>query len=335
MNNEMNGCPLVTMISVFYNRGYCVNESVQSMIDQTYPNLEIILVDDESVDNTLEKLQNFESDPRVKVITHKNMGFTKSIKKAVEKIANGEFIAIHGSGDISYPERIDSQVRAILKDENIAVCATANNNIKAADSTVLDNHIFAAKVIEKKHFYFAVPFTHGAAMFSKEKYSLIGGYDERFKLCQDWDLWLRFIDVGLDIAYIPDLLYSRYERERSVSNSSDMNGFMHIEAITKIHQKAQDRDEVLDSLINVHVSKVDPETIKRFRKARSFQVIRLYLSDLENDYNRAVHALKDYGGMALLPYFLMTLMRFLVCLGMKKENILSFIRSIKSKKSFK
>jgi len=331
----MNDYPLVTMISVFYNRGYCVNESVQSMIDQKYPNLEIILVDDESIDNTLEELKNFESDPRVKVVTHKNMGFTKSIKKAVEKIANGEFIAIHGSGDISHPERIEKQVRSMLNDKNIAVCGAANNNIKAADSTVLDSHIFTAKVIEKNHFYFAVPFTHGAAMFSKDKYNLIGGYDERFNLCQDWDLWLRFIDAGLDIVYISDLLYSRYEREQSVSNSSDMKGFMHIEAITKIHQKAQDRDEVLDSLINVHVSKVDPETIKRFRKVRSFQVIRLYLSNLVNDYNRAVHVLKGYGGMTLLPYFLITLIKFLVGLGVKKERILSFLRGIKNKNSFK
>ena len=100
--------PLVSIITVYYNREQYIKESIQSLLEQTYKNTEIIIVDDGSNDETLNILNKF-TDNRIRIISHGNMGFVKSIKKAID-ISKGKYIAIHGSVDISHANRIERQV---------------------------------------------------------------------------------------------------------------------------------------------------------------------------------------------------------------------------------
>lgn len=182
--NDMSKEPLVTMITVFYNRGYCVSSSVQSMIDQDYKNLELILVDDGSTDNTLLELRKFESDG-VKVITHDNIGFTKSIKRAIEEISLGELIAIHGSGDISVNSRINEQVLCFKSDETLALFGCQSVNVQESSNAIIDIQDFPRTKVSASDFVHAPPFTHGCAMFKKDISVQVGGYNERFTYCQD------------------------------------------------------------------------------------------------------------------------------------------------------
>ena len=104
--------PLVTAITVFYNREAHVAQSVESLLAQDYPNLEILLVDDGSKDGTLDALQAYESDLRVSVISGRNQGLVGALRAAIAQ-AQGSLIAIHGSGDISLPNRLSRQVEAL------------------------------------------------------------------------------------------------------------------------------------------------------------------------------------------------------------------------------
>ncbi len=155
-----NDLPLVSMISIFYNRAYCVAESVQSMVDQNYPNLEIILVDDGSTDNTLEELNKFKSS-RVKIISHTNRGFTRSIRETIGSAAHGEYIAIHGSGDYSFPERVARQVAHLRENDAVAACGVSREildeqtgrvktkrldvKIKKGELKALENHVLSRR----------------------------------------------------------------------------------------------------------------------------------------------------------------------------------------------
>ena len=120
--------PLVSVISAYYNREDHVEESIQSLLDQTYENLEIIThVDDGSTDNTLERLRRFD-DPRLKIVTHENCGLVLSFIKAIE-MSSGEYIAIHGSGDLSLPRRIEKQAALLQEKEKVGVVGCYVNNI--------------------------------------------------------------------------------------------------------------------------------------------------------------------------------------------------------------
>lgn len=211
--------PLVTMVSVFYNRAYCANKSVQSMVDQTYPNLEIILVDDCSTDDTLQELRKFEGE-RVTVITHENMGFTKSIIGAIKNHSKGELIAIHGSGDISFPDRVMKQVEymGLNPDTGAVACGcevysekSKESHYVARDFTIEKNQLL------KRH---SNIFSQGEVMMRRSAYSKVGGYRPEFVYAQDYDLWLRINEVS-NVARFSEILYLEFGRLDGVRNSID------------------------------------------------------------------------------------------------------------------
>lgn len=214
---EKDKTPLVSMVSVFYNRAYCLDKSVSSMLDQTYPNMEIILIDDGSTDNTLEELNKFKSYPRVKVISHENLGFTNSIKKAVEEVSSGELIAVHGSGDVSFPNRILKQVEFLNSNLDVGIVGCGCEIF--SEKTNESHFAIRPFKLEKGQFLQRGTnmFSHGEVMMRKENYTLAGGYRPHFNLAQDFDLWLR-INETTGVARFSEILYLEFGRADGVRN---------------------------------------------------------------------------------------------------------------------
>jgi len=209
----MTGLPLVSVVSAFYNRGDRVAESVGSILAQTYPNLEVVIVDDGSRDDTLAQLQAL-NDPRLRIITRENRGFVASINEAV-RASRGEIVAIHGSGDLSLPDRIARQAQALIDDATIGVvgCWVENDETGAEGSRLFQapgGLPFHTTLLKRNLF------THGEAMFRRSLYDRVGGYREFFRFAQDRDLWLR-ISRFAEYAIVPEVLYRRYKPEGGVS----------------------------------------------------------------------------------------------------------------------
>lgn len=208
---------LVSIVSIFHNREEAVKESIQSLLNQTYENIEFIIIDDGSTDSTLEKLTSF-NDPRLKVITHTNRGLTNSLVKAIE-LARGEFIAIHGSGDISLPTRIEKQVNILIREANIGVVGCFVENVNLVDSSVTIHKPKLAKdelhtLLQKNIF------THGEVIFRRTIYDMTGGYRSFFKYGQDYDLWSRMC-VRTRFFIVEEVLYRRFKFPSGVSQSLD------------------------------------------------------------------------------------------------------------------
>ncbi|MCD0486867.1 glycosyltransferase [Pedobacter sp. MC2016-14] len=207
--------PLVSIISGYYNRENYVDESILSLINQTYEHIEIIIFDDLSTDNTYEKLRVFEEkDSRVKVIRHeKNKGFVKGLIDAIA-VSKGDYIAIHGSGDFSYPERINEQVEILNLHQGVGVVGCTIENldlIKSGNSyshsAKIEGKAFfgnAREILAKKNM-----FSHGEVMIRRKHYDMVGGYRDIYKFSQDYDLWCRMSFV-CDFYIVPKLLYRRY-----------------------------------------------------------------------------------------------------------------------------
>ncbi|MFS0725643.1 glycosyltransferase [Paenibacillus sp. 1P07SE] len=208
----------VSVLTVYYNRGDQLDESIRSLVSQTYEDLEIIIVDDGSTDDTLARLQQW-TDPRIRVISHSNRGFTRSIIKAVAE-STGELIAIHGSGDISYPERIEEQAALLRERPEIGVvgCIVENRNLITGETTLY--HKLQKGEPALQQLLRANVYTHGEVMFRRSVYEQAGGYREIFKFTQDYDLWLRMALVT-EFASVERLLYRRYTLPDGVSASVD------------------------------------------------------------------------------------------------------------------
>jgi glycosyltransferase involved in cell wall biosynthesis len=111
MKKQNNKQPLVTVVMPVYNAGRFVAEAVESILNQTYSNIEFIVVDDASTDTSLSILKKYaKKDKRMTLLANKkNLGVSLTVKKAISK-AKGIYLARMDADDISYPERLAKQI---------------------------------------------------------------------------------------------------------------------------------------------------------------------------------------------------------------------------------
>jgi len=118
----MQPTPLVSVIMCTYNGSRFIDEQVASIVQQDYPNIEIIITDDCSTDDTYTKLLAWqEKDPRVTVIQNEtNLGYNKNFEQAIQR-GKGELIALSDQDDIWLPQKISKEVAAFTSDDIVLV----------------------------------------------------------------------------------------------------------------------------------------------------------------------------------------------------------------------
>lgn len=122
MNKQDFNQPLVTVLMTAYNAEKFIDKAIASIIYQTYKNLEIIIVDDGSTDNTPKIIEYFKNlDQRIRVIRLKKNKGPSLASNIGLKIAKGEYIARLDADDIALPDRIEKQVKFLLKNPEVAV----------------------------------------------------------------------------------------------------------------------------------------------------------------------------------------------------------------------
>lgn len=198
--------PKVSIVAGFYNRRDNVQKSVQSLLNQTFADFELLVFDDASTDGTLKELEKFQ-DTRMKLIKHpSNRGFVSGLIAAINE-ARGEYIAIHGAGDLSYPHRIQRQVEFLEKNADY-VAVGCHREVLTATGAVVSR---TEPGPEPRTFPDLVQrnmFSHGEVMYRKDAYLRVGGYRQVMKFAQDYDLWLRISKIG-KLGVVQETLYGR------------------------------------------------------------------------------------------------------------------------------
>lgn len=210
---------LVSIISGYYNRERLVDESLQSLINQTYENIEIIIFDDCSTDNTYNELKKYEHYSNVQIIKHdSNIGFVNGLIRAIN-LSRGEYIAIHGSGDYSYPDRVKKQVAKLEENDNVSIVGCEDILLRG------DGEKITTKRWPPKNFYNSIvsnampPLNGSHIMFKRCYYNKVGGYRSFFKYAQDLDLLCRLSLIS-DYDIVPEVLYNQ-KRHLKESVSGD------------------------------------------------------------------------------------------------------------------
>jgi glycosyltransferase involved in cell wall biosynthesis len=213
--------PRVSMITVYYKRAELLDRTVRSMLAQTYPNLEIIVVDDCSPDDTAQRLEAYRqlNDPRLKIIAGTtNRGFTQCMIDAIAG-AEGSLIAVQGSGDVSEPERIARQVALLCARPDVGVVGCHYENV-VEDAQIVRLRTPNADNASLETLLKGNIFSHGEVMYRKDLYDRVGGYRTTFRFCQDYDLWLRLAEITR-FATVPSMLYRRFIQFEGVSYAPD------------------------------------------------------------------------------------------------------------------
>ena len=212
--------PLVSVVMSVYNTDVeYLRSAIDSMLLQTYKNIEIILVNDSSTDeDLLNYLDKLNDTIIIRINNTQNKGLAYSLNKGI-LASRGKYIARMDTDDVSMPERIENQVRYMEKNENIVVLATRAQmfgNENGCRVMMLNNPQYIAA-----NFLFSVGITHPSVMLRKSvliKKNLL--YNESFRKAQDYELWSRISELGDVIYELPQVLL----KYRISSNQASAEG---------------------------------------------------------------------------------------------------------------
>jgi glycosyltransferase involved in cell wall biosynthesis len=198
---------LVSIIIPTYNRAIRIIQTLDSVFAQTYQNLEVIVVDDGSIDNTLQVLNEYkqksaQKDIIFKILKQENRGAPAARNKGLY-VAAGEFIVFFDSDDIMLPNRIEEQVNLMRTD--MSDCCACGFSVPS------NQYIYRPYIIKGKNLLFSflknkLVGSTQSWMFKKSLVIKIGGYDESLSCRQDLDLVFRILLLQPKISITRNVL---------------------------------------------------------------------------------------------------------------------------------
>jgi glycosyltransferase involved in cell wall biosynthesis len=180
--------PLVTVIIPTFNRGYCLAETISSVLDQTFINFELIVVDDRSTDNTLEVIDQFQGIRLIRL--QKNYGVSYARNRGLEQ-ALGDWVAFLDSDDLWVKGKLQAQVKWIENQPNCYAVYTdeiwIRNGVRV--NPMNKHHKYSGDIFQN-----CLPLcivSPSSVLLKAEMLNEVGGFDESMPVCEDYDLWLR------------------------------------------------------------------------------------------------------------------------------------------------
>ena len=187
--------PLVSVVMSVYNSEKHLQESVNSILNQTYTNFEFVIINDGSNDNCLDILIKYQkNNNQVLIIDQENIALTKSLNRGIQ-LARGKYIARQDADDKSLPERLEKQIQFLEANADYFLIGTdykiidEHSNIigKPEIPVPIDNHEIRAAINKYN------TFVHSLVMFRNDTSSIGYFYDTSYKYSQDYELWVRIL----------------------------------------------------------------------------------------------------------------------------------------------
>ncbi len=229
--------PIISVVMSVYNSAPVLEPTLDSVLSQTETNLEFVIVDDGSTDDSDQILQKYAlQDSRIKLLSQENQGLTKALIRGCAT-ARGEFIARQDSDDLSMPSRLAQQVKLLREDADLAFVSSHAEVIGPAGETLLVHKRPASKAEALRQLLNreAGPPGHGSVMFRRSAYEQVGGYRAEMYFAQDSDLWLRLALVG-GLAYAQDVLYKYRIAPESISGRLHPVKIAFADMVTELHE---------------------------------------------------------------------------------------------------
>ncbi|MCR4924830.1 MAG: glycosyltransferase [Clostridiales bacterium] len=206
---------MISVIIPTYNRAYCLEKSMRSVLNQTYGNIELIVVDDCSTDNTESVVRSID-DSRLRYIKlGKNGGPSKARNVGIEN-ARGKYIAFHDSDDVCHLDKLEKQYAEIMKDESVLmvfcrykVFGEKESIVPAADVVNCDDNFFELLLQGN---VIGTP----TMLVKKSVFDIVGGFNESLSTYEDWELALRLAKNGR-ISFVDEILLDVYDSKSSVN----------------------------------------------------------------------------------------------------------------------
>lgn len=201
----MKNDPLVTVLMPCFNGGPFLRDTLKSILNQTFYDYELLIINDCSTDDSLKTIQSF-NDQRIRIHTNTvNLGQTKSLNIGL-KLSRGKYVAINDADDLSLPERIEKQVAFIRNRPEYPVIGTSCFIMDKQGMITRTFHRPTDPRAIQLQFLSDTPMTHGSVLMDKNFILSVGGYDEEFRIIQDYELWSALMRKGYRVGNLPETL---------------------------------------------------------------------------------------------------------------------------------
>jgi glycosyltransferase involved in cell wall biosynthesis len=201
--------PLVSIIMPTYNHGQFIAEAIQSVIDQTYQNWEVVIVNNYSTDNTDEVVASF-SDPRIHMVKFANEGVIARSRNHGISLSSGEYVSLLDSDDRWLPAKLQRQIEVMKRKKDINLCSTALRIIPSgvrAPFFYTGNRRIGFKELIRRNSIF-----NSSVTLRRSVIALFGEFDEdpSLRTVEDYEYWLRLLSVCDRSAYFLDSPLTEY-----------------------------------------------------------------------------------------------------------------------------
>lgn len=215
---------IITVVCTVKNGEETIERTINSVLEQTYKNIEFIIIDEGSVDNTLTILKEFQKkDERIKIYPTSGLGRSKALNKAI-KHSSGEFIANVDADDIFHPQKLEIQFDVISKLPEYFLVSTKSQIIYDDEIPSWQD---ASTSVETKHTNISSKLliqnqiSHPSVLMRRKHLLELDGYNENRKSQVDYDLWLRAYTYGYKMLIInQELVGKRIHNKQSFENKN-------------------------------------------------------------------------------------------------------------------
>lgn len=292
--------PLVSVIIPSYNHEKFLKERIDSVLNQTFQDFELIILDDLSPDNSREIIESYRAHPKVSQIIYneKNSGSTFfQWNKAVLSLAKGEFIWIAESDDVADPKFLEALVPMLQQNSEVVLAYSQSAKMDSEGKITGSWSEWTQDLVEGNYFndsfqmngqeYIEKFLIHkntipnaSAVLFRRKTYAEIGGAVVDMKTNGDWDLWLKFLLLG-DVYFHNQMLNNFRYHSTSVIARAKSDGSNNIRSkYGLLQQRILMRDSFSKTLI---IKKINNKSLKKINyrkisidKAKSF-LVNLFL----------------------------------------------------------
>lgn len=251
---------MISVIIPTYNRGYIIEKSIKSILNQTYKDFELIIVDDGSSDNT-EEVVNSIKDDRIRYIRYENNQGACHARNVGIKEAKGDYITFHDSDDYCYEDRIKLQYENMLKEKSdIDFC---NFDTYCDGKYEKSNITFYQRLLIKMHDYFYAAcyqnYIGTPVILAKKEVLKDNLFDEDLPRFQDYDLVLRLLSK-YKVSHTDKVLLRQDVQKNSITKNNEKG----ITAIDLMLKKYNDNKLLLSTLYYIKASMY----LKTYKKER-------------------------------------------------------------------
>jgi len=211
--------PTISVLMPCYNAERWLDESITSILSQTFSDFEFIIVNDGSRDKTLQKIEQYAaSDDRIKVVDKaNNTGLTDALNIGI-RVACGEWIARIDADDVCEQQRLERQLAYVNEEPDMLLLGSGCSEIDSEGKLIKTHryprdHASLVDRLERSQGFFP----HSSAFYRRDVVQHLGGYRKQFEVAQDCDLWLRLCVLGR-IGCVPEPLVRIRKHDRQISH---------------------------------------------------------------------------------------------------------------------